>query len=282
MSDDDPSFLNIIKATRFKRSLPIVMVALIFPAYTNTFSLEIAVLLITIVSIYGIASIHNAYRDNDFKMPPYFKVLATLSLFAAIALSSINKIIFTTTIFAIFLGFLYNTISRYVILGDGAIAGLTHYVLPLAASAILVNAPLQTTMSIPLFYFLMISMIPITNLKDIAKDKALGYKTLVNSVKNPFWTATAFFNASFILIFLIYLLFEIPLVYLIPLFILQCLITHTIHKNSIVALNLSRIYYLLSFIIIILFTTNITIIQIISGAIFTIYLTIFISILKNE
>lgn len=272
-------FLNLAKATRFRRCLPSLMAILIFPAYANKFPITILILIIVAASLYSLTSIHNAYRDNDYILPSYFPIILIVGIIITIVIAATNKIILITTLLAIVLGYIYNTASRFVILGDSLIAGITHYILPIVASALLVEAnPLPIA---PLFYLFIFSLMPISNLKDIKKDKTLQYKTLVGSVSNPLWTATALSNLAFITTFIIFLFLKINIIFLIPLFLFQLLITYAIHTNKKMALELTRLHLLTIFIIIILNQVILSEIVLVSITIFTMYLILFILDIKK-
>src|SRR3989339_511655 len=60
-------------------------------------------------------------------------------------------------------------------------------------------------------YFIAICMGPITNLKDIKEDRKRGYKTLVNTVKNPFTVAIILFEIQFFFILILYFFFNFKL-----------------------------------------------------------------------
>lgn len=272
-------FLNLFRATRFRRCFPSLMAILIFPAYAKTFPTTIITLMFVTASLYSLASIHNAYKDKDYILPKYFPIILISGLTITLAIAATNKIILTTSLLAIALGYIYNTASRFIILGDSFIAGITHYILPITASALLVGKnPFPTAF---LFFFFIFSLVPIANLKDLQKDKDLGYKTLVTSVSNPFWTGTALSNLAFIITFIIFLLLGINILFLIPLFLFQLLITYTIHTNIRIAIELTRLYFLTIFIIIIVTQTTLPKILIIAAAIFTTYFTIFMADIKG-
>lgn len=266
MQKKESNLINLIKATRIKRTLTILTIILIPAAYKNTLPIEILTLATIIILIYSASSIYNAYKDNDYKLPKYSKkIILTLTL-TALILALTNKTIFTISIIAIILSYIYNTSARFIILGDTFIAGLTHFVLPLLTSSIIVE--MQITKVIPLsiaLYSTAICIGPVTNLKDIEEDKKRNYKTLVNSIKNPFSTTGLIFEITFISIALIYLFLEInnPIFLLIPIFILKILVTNKIYnKKPRQALNLLRLYLISAFLILIFnLTTNIKIIS---------------------
>ena len=254
-------FLNLLKATRIKRTLLILMVILIPAAYSNKFPLTLLLLGLVAVLIYSAASIHNAYKDRDYKLPQYSKKVILGIILIALLLASLNKIILITSIIAIFLGYIYNTTSRFIIYGDNLIAGLTHFVLPIIASSLLVGLSISTTFSLSiLFYFLALCIGPVTNLKDIREDKKRGYKTLVNSVKKPRIIAIILLNFSFVIIVFLYLFLGVKglnFLLLAPPFLLELATVKLIYENKLKnALNLMRFYLIASFALLILILTS--------------------------
>src|SRR3989339_262792 len=176
----------------------------------------------------------------------------------------LTELLFSTRIkrtLAILLGYIYNTTARYIVFGDGLIAGLTHYVLPIIASSLLVGLNKEIIIQISIIvYFIAICMGPITNLKDIKEDRKRGYKTLVNTVKNPFTVAIILFEIQFFFILILYFFFNlsyINLILLFPIYILKIFITTKIYQQkSKEALNYLRLYLILSFTFLILSLTN--------------------------
>ena len=253
-------FLNLLKATRIKRTLLILIVMLIPAAYSNKFPLTFLYLGLTAVLIYSAAGIQNAYKDKDYRLSLHSKKIVLVIVLIALLLASLNKIVLITAIIAIFLGYIYNTVSRYVIFGDTFIAGLTHFVLPITASSLLVGLNISTAFSLSvLFYVLALCVGPTTNLKDISEDKKRGYKTLVNSVKNPRTIAIILLHFSFIIIIFIYLFLGVKglnLLFLIPAFLLELATVKLIYTNQLKnALNLMRFYLITSFVLLIIILT---------------------------
>jgi len=259
-------FWNLVRATRIKRTLPILMIILIPAAYSNKFPLTVLLLFLVVILIYSASSIYNAYKDGDYKLPNYYFVIILILLFLTLVISLLDKIIFFAALIAIFLGYIYNTVARFIPLGDALTAGLTHFVLPIIVSSLLVGLGLSFIIPCAIFvYLIAICIGPVTNLKDIKEDKKRGYKTLVNSVKNPKTVAITLFSFSFIIIFLLYLFLGIRnlnLLFLIPSFLLIIMTTRQIYKGKMKsALNLMRFYLITSFgILIFILTSNVNVI----------------------
>jgi 4-hydroxybenzoate polyprenyltransferase len=268
---------NLLEATRIKRVFPVLMVILIPAAYTNNFNLLIFLLGVIAALIYSASSIYNAYKDEDYKLPKYFPQTIILIFAISLVISSFNKILITAALLWIFFGFIYNTLARKIILGDALIAGLTHFVIPLIASSLLVGLSLSSiSSSIILFYLLALCIGPVTNLKDIKKDKERKYKTLVNSVKKPKTITIIILNVSFILITLIFVSFEIlnfNLFFLFLPLVIQRIIVKKINKDKFKeALGFMRVYLMLSFAILIFILSSDSLAKLISSIIFILYL----------
>jgi len=254
-------FWNLLKAMRIYRVLAVLLIILIPAAYSNKFPLSLLSLSFAAVFIYSASSIYNAYRDNDYKLPRYFFIIIVILFLLAFLLSFTNKIILFSVLIAILLGFVYNTIARIIPMGDAFIAGLTHHVLPFIASSLLVRLNIIFMIKfVFLFYFLALCIGPVTNLKDIEKDKKKRYRTVVNSIKNPELFSMVFLDLSFIIIFVIYVFFKLDtyhLLFLIPIFLFKTFIFKQIYSHSYrKALYLMRLYLMLSFVFLIFSLTN--------------------------
>ncbi len=277
MDKEENQLLNLIKATRVYRVLTVLMVILIPAAYMGKFPLSLLMLSLAAILIYSASSIYNAYRDKDYNLPKYtFKVIFIL-LFLALIISLTNKIIFFSVLISILLGFIYNTVARFIPMGDGFIATITHFALPFIVSSLLLGIDIKFIIfPAILFYCIGFFIGPVTNLKDIQKDKEKGYKTVISSIKNPELIATIFLDLSFIIIFIIYTFFKLNVFYflfLIPVFLLRTFIVQKIYGGNFrKALNLMRLYLMLSFLFLIFcLTSNI---YIISAALFVLVIYI--------
>jgi len=272
---------NLLKATRIKRVLLVLMVILIPAAYTNNFNLSIFLLGIIAVIIYSASSIYNAYKDEDYRLPKYFPLIMILIFILALVISSLNKILLLATLSWIILGFIYNTFARKIIFGDALIAGLTHFVIPLVASSLLVSLSLSSIFPlIFFFYFLALCMGPVTNLKDIQKDKEKKYKTLVSTAKEPKTIAKIFLNVSFLILILIFIYFGMQnlnfILLLLPLAI-QRIVLKKINENKFKeALSFMRFYLMLAFAIIIFILSSDYFLRLICSIIFFTYIFTFL------
>jgi 4-hydroxybenzoate polyprenyltransferase len=269
-------FYSLLKSTRIKRTLPILTLILLPAAYVNKFPLSLFIFASVIVLIYSAASIFNAYKDKDYILPKYFPSVIITMLIFAVLLSLTNIIIFISALVFIILGYIYHTKARVIPLGDGLVAGFTHYLIPILVSALLVNMNNILTLQLSTAgYFIGFSFGPITNLKDINKDKKLGYKTLVNQVKNPKIIVYLSLSLIFSILVFMYIILKIDnfYLYLIPLFSLNIIILNTIIKKQPErALNITRFYLILAFVISIMGLTRNISIDIASLFILSIYL----------
>jgi hypothetical protein len=256
MAKEENYFLNLIKATRAYRVLTVLMVILIPAAYANKFPPSLLILSLAAILIYSASSIYNAYRDKDYKLPKYALRIIFILFFLALIISLTNKIIFFSVLIAISLGFIYNTIARVIPMGDGFIAGFTHFALPFIFSSLLVGLDIKfIVLPATLFYCIGFFIGPVTNLKDIQKDREKEYHTVITSVKNPEFISAISLDLSFIIIFVIYIFFKLNnfyFLFLIPVFLLRTFIVQQICcGNFKKALGLTRLYLMLSFIFLI-------------------------------
>jgi len=244
------NFFNILKAMRVYRILPSLTVILVSAGFANKINKEIFLLGIISVLIYSAASIHNAFRDKDFSFTKNYWVVSFGILLLALSLSFTNIIIFMTAITSIFLGFFYNTISRFLLLGDTTILAITHFALPSFAASLLLSLDTNFAFSLAGFMFMGFWFIlPIKNLKDYKSDKKRGYKTLVTVLKNGKAITIFLFAVSFLFMTLGFFLFELSPVFLGIIFINMCLGVFIIRNVSLNkdgrALDLTRMVILL-------------------------------------
>lgn len=249
--------IDLLKAMRIERTIPIISVALIPFAIKNSNLKEYFIFILPIILIYSSIAIQNAIKDNDYFLPKNAKKISYLIIILGIGISLLNIYSFMYGVLCTLLGFIYNKFSRKIILGDSLIAGLTHFSLPFLFSGLIVGMEIKTLISLSIiFFFISPSIGPTTNLKDIEKDKKLKYKTLVNSVKNPEKIAKIFLNFSFILFIIIAsLISKNSLLFFIPILILLITINKNM-KTSKKALIGMRSYLLFSEFFIILNATQ--------------------------
>jgi len=253
----DSRFLNLLKSTRVKRILPILILILIPAAKLNKLEPEIFLLGLNIILIYAASSIFNAHQDNDYELPSYFPIIMLALIATVIIISLSSKIILISSILWILLGLLYNTSARYVVLGDAMVLGASHFALPIATASILLNLQFESTLILTCAtYFLGISIMPNTNLKDIESDTKRNYKTLVNNTKSPEIIASAFLLFSILIFAIIYIFLcqnLICLISLIPTAIIGIIISNfMVNKKYKRAMNLMRVYLISAYIFLII------------------------------
>jgi len=243
-------FVNIVKATRVYRTFPSLMVMMISMAFANIINKEIIVLSLCCVLVYASAGIYNAIRDKDYMLPEYSKKVVWGLIIISLLLSLSNYIIFFTVITAISLGFIYNTISRFLLFGDTTVLSVTHYALPSFSSSMVLG--LDKRFALTLTVFMLITswfIMPLKNLKDTSNDKNRGYKTLTTITKHGKRTTIILFGLFFIPTSFAYFLFNLTKIYLFILaliFILELIIMINIIKNKEgFALKLARAMVLL-------------------------------------
>jgi 4-hydroxybenzoate polyprenyltransferase len=198
------------------------MVMMLPTAFANGINKEVFLLGICCVLVYSVAGIHNAIRDKDYVVPKYAKKIMLIVLATAMIIALSDYIIFLTVLAWIILGFLYNTVSRYVLFGDSTILAITHYTLPCFSAALLLDLNFKLTFTLTgfmfvTFWFLMHSK----NLKDTSDDKKRGYKTLTTLYKHGKSISITLLVIGFLSMFFAYFLFNLAnkflLVYLIVL-----------------------------------------------------------------
>jgi 4-hydroxybenzoate polyprenyltransferase len=181
-----------------------------------------------------------------------------ISLAIIVSLFEIHSLIYI--IISSILGFIYNEFSRKIILGDSLVAGMTHFSLPLFFTGIITKTNMDIVLPITIIaFFIAPTIAPITNIKDIKEDKKRNYKTLINTVKNPFKTikiSLIILPIIFTIISIIIKNFEL-IIFQIILFPLIVKIKNLIVKKQFKrGLILLRTYLVYSYYFIILLTTK--------------------------
>ena len=262
----DNKFFNLLKSTRVKRIMPILVLILIPAASINKFEPTLMLLGLNIILIYAASSIYNAHKDNDYDLPSYFPIIIFILIAIAIAIAISSKPILIASCLWIILGIIYNTTARFMVLGDGIVLGFTHFALPIATASILVGLNTNTIVILSsLTYFIGICITPNTDLKDIESDRKRKYKTLVNSTKKPEVVAGAFLAFSILIFSFIYIFLcqnIFCLFFLIPTIIICAIIIKLmLNKKYKRAMDLMRLYLISAYIFLIInLTLNLKII----------------------
>lgn len=278
-------FLNLLKATRIIRVLVPLSSIMLVVGFANQINKEIFILAICCILIYSIGGIFNAKVDRDFKLKYSFIIIIFLFTIALI-LSFSNYIIFLTVIAWILFSFVYSKFSRKILFGDSIILAITHTVIPIVASALLLSLETKFTITLSIFMFVSLFLIiPMKNLSQVKEDKKRKYKTLMTQYKNGKQIINWLLNIHILLLFLAYFVFNLGNKFLLIfffIFILSIFIFHLINKNKeIKAYSLSRLIFILfSFAIVYDQTTRIIFI-LMSASMILIYLAYLYTIKWN-
>jgi 4-hydroxybenzoate polyprenyltransferase len=245
MDKKGEKFFTLLKATRAYRVLPTLMVILVSASFANFINKEIILLGLVATLIYSASGIHNALKDKDYFLPEYSRKAILVLLSIALILSLSNKIIFFTAVVAIFLGIIYNTISRKILLGDSTVLAITHYALPCFSASLLLGLDMKLIWLLTGSLFLIgWFIIPSKNLKDLIGDKKRKYVTLPVKFSKGTSITKLFVIISFIFMFIFYFLFDLSNIFILFLIVLFFLLMGTLKqinkKNYLCALNLLR------------------------------------------
>ncbi len=275
-------FLNLLKATRIYRVIPVFMVILVSAAFANLINKELFILGLSCIFIYSAAGIHNSIKDKDHNLPSYSKIVIVILLILGFIVSFTNYIIFITVAIWIILGLIYNILSRFILFADVTILSITHFALPSFIASVLLGLDLQFAFTLSSFLFLTSwFIIHSKNLKDTLEDKKRGYVTLTTKFKDGAKVIKIFLFISIILISVSYFLFNLQtnfILFLIIIYILFIIILKKINQgNNVGALNISRFVILIfMFGLILSKTSNQNIITLSSVLIF-LYLTYYLA-----
>lgn len=202
--------INILKATRIYRTIPVLMIILIPAAFSNILNTKLFILGLCCVLVYASAGIHNAIKDKDYDLPKYSSRIIIFLLIGAIIISLFNYIIFLTVLLWIFLGYIYNTFSRYVLFGDTSIIAFTHFSLPLFSSSLLLGLNYNLAFKLSIIFFIIAWFITQTkNLKDTKEDKKREYVTLTTRFQNGILITKILLFISFVFMIISTFIFDL-------------------------------------------------------------------------
>ena len=175
--------------------------AILVPAgFADYLPLELIIMGFSAILIYSAAGIHNAMKDGDYVLPDYSKKVVLLLLAFGIVVSLFNYLIFLTALTSIILGYLYNTVSRFVLLGDSTVLAVTHFALPSFSSSIILDLPFGLAMNLSMIlFFVAWFIIPTKNLKDTEEDKNRNYVTLTTRFNSGVFITKSFLIISFLI-----------------------------------------------------------------------------------
>ncbi len=275
------SFINVIKATRVYRILPVLMIIFVSAAFAEKLSINLFYLALTCFMIYSAAGLHNAMRDKDYKLPKSSRYFIFFFASLGILISLQNHIVLLTSILWIGLGFVYNTVARKILLGDSIVLAITHFALPSLSSSLILGIDMSTALRLTMIFFLIGFLITQTkNLKDTKEDKERDYATLTTRLRNGRLITLFFLFLSYTAMSFSYILFGLGqgfifvmlfvfLIMLISLFLL----TKKMEKAS---LNLLRVAFMVFMLGLMIHKTSEQIILSLGEAILIFYLSLFI------
>lgn len=193
------------EAMRIHRTI-IPILALTTPmALTTGYNIPLILLAISCLLIYPAASIHNAYIDKDFRFSKWSKRISQILILLALAVTAFNHITFITALVWVFLGIIYNTVSRHILFADTLILTITHFLLPFVSALYLLNIVntknLSLGLTLSIIFFLLSQM---KNLKGIRGDKMRNYKTIATVFKNGYLITNILFLFSISLMVSVY------------------------------------------------------------------------------
>ncbi len=218
------------------RTFLILMSIMVPTAFANVISKKVIILGICGVLIYSSAGIHNAVRDKDYLLPKYSKKVMFILISIAIIMSLSDYIILFTAIVSIFLGLIYNTFSRFILFGDSTILAITHFALPSLSSSLLLDLPINFSLSLAGFmYIVSWFIISCKNLKDTTDDRKRGYKTLTTVSRGGRLMSIVLLLIGFSLMFFSYYLFQLSNIFLITflaILVIQLIVIYCVLKNK--------------------------------------------------
>jgi 4-hydroxybenzoate polyprenyltransferase len=186
-----------------------------------------------------------------------------------------------------FLGFIYNTLARFILFGDATILAITHFALPSFSSSLLLNQDIRSALLLSFFLFITFWFVTHTkNLKDTKEDKKRNYVTLTTKFKSGKFITKLLFDFYFLAMFIIYFVLNLTKKYL---FVLLIIFTLRIFverfKEDKKTVNITRLIMLLFLFGIIIDKTNNVKIILFSLSLCLIYVSIllrnrFVNILK--
>lgn len=237
------------------------MLILLGIALKNKINTEIIFLTLSMILIYSSAGIHNSIKDKEILPKNKEKLILFLPLILAIIISLQNRILFLATFLWISLGLTYNTISRKILFMDITLISITHYIIPLSFSLILLGEPIPQAIktgiivTITFWFFFQIK-----NIKGKKEDKNLNYKTLSTVYKNGDTLSVISSIFSIILLTTLQFQLDVHMILIFTTVLIYISGIKTIKKDEEKSLNLFRLLYIFSIFSLITTTKNIEII----------------------
>ncbi|PIO06867.1 hypothetical protein COT47_02430 [Candidatus Woesearchaeota archaeon CG08_land_8_20_14_0_20_43_7] len=215
--------LDIAKATRVERTMPVIATIMIPLTYAKSFSVDMVILVVCCVLTYMAFGLHNAYRDNDFTLPKYSYLLSFALLGSSIFLSVYNEKILILNFLWVLLGLIYNTISRRILFADITILVFTHHVLPALFAGWILGLQKSRILGYSIvIFFVFWFLIQIKNLKGTIEDKERGYATPATIFQNGRRFIQLFREFGFVMMLIPYFFFDAGIVFILSLLAINC------------------------------------------------------------
>jgi len=278
-------FFALLKAMRIERSLMPLSFIMIAVGFADKITLNIFILMACCVMMYTVGGLINAKADKDFEAKK-INIAIIVLLFISLILSFNHYIIFLAVIASLFMGFVYNKVFRFFLFGDSIALAITHVIIPIVSSSLILNLSTPTFISvIPLAAIPFGLIAPMKNLRGITGDKKRHYKTLMTTNKNGKQITYVLLSLYFIAVFAAYFILDLGNRFLFVVFILFIVKVfmdyYMINKKEIIAYGLVRLVIItLPFAFVFDKTSNISFIALSFSFIF-IYFLYFISKIKS-
>ena len=243
-------FWNLLKATRVYRVLPTLMIILAAAGFAGFINQELILLGFVGILIYSANGLFNSIKDEDYSLSSKSKFFSLFLLIIALAISFVDRVILFTALAAIFLGLIYNYVSRFILLVDTTILSVTHFALPFFSSLILLGFDVDISLKLSGFMFAFFWFFsPSKNLKGVQEDRKRNYKTLPILFRQGKLITILLFVISFVLIVGSYFVFDLNSMFLFFLFLIFVLYLFAIRdflkERNLSALHFSRMILLL-------------------------------------
>jgi 4-hydroxybenzoate polyprenyltransferase len=178
---------GLFLASRFKRALCALPGLMTPAALTDHLPIEVILLSVSFVFLYGIGGLMNAYVDRDYPLKKRHILVASVIYFG-IAMApwviNVNLFVLSAIAFGFVLGVVYNRFSRRIFLLDNFLLAIIHYALPVTVSGLLVGLDhgviLKLSSNVGLAMFLFLNT---RNFKGWQQDKERGYATVATLFK---------------------------------------------------------------------------------------------------
>ncbi|MBN2367635.1 hypothetical protein JXC34_01350 [Candidatus Woesearchaeota archaeon] len=233
-----PGLLDLVRASRVDRTLFGLSAVMVPVAVSGSMNYDVFIFCICCILLYSVFGIHNGLKDRDYRLPSCTKkVLLVLGGFT-VAVSLMRVPIFISQLMYLFLGYFYNTSSRKILLMDSTVLSITHYLLPVFFSALVLGLSMKQAVYLSMYFFIVsLFYMPLKNIRGAEEDKSRGYKTLPSMFRKGVQMTFMAMSVSFILMFLGYFLFDLFVIYLLFLaviIVLGIVMVYLCHNGDII------------------------------------------------